>query len=85
MKTLTAKQAAVLDVVRRLTMPRGPSLRELSKEMGFATHTGPLCHLNALIKKGYVKRLPLPDGYGGCYVARDGIATIWGIVHGDSN
>lgn len=50
---LTERQLRVLQMVERLTFPRGPSCRELGAALGI-TYRGAHEHLRALAKKGVV-------------------------------
>ena len=54
---LTAKQAAVLLFLKGFTRKHGyqPSMREMAKHFGWPHHTGVICHLRALEKKGLIR------------------------------
>ncbi len=57
-KGLTQKQQLVLDYVVRYTDAQGypPSIREIASAFGFKSLRGATIHLDALEKKGYIKR-----------------------------
>jgi repressor LexA len=56
--TLTDKQQNILEYISRAMEERGfpPSLREISSHFGIQSTQGVLRHLDALEKKGYLKR-----------------------------
>ncbi len=56
----TARQQAVLEFIRKHIMKKGfsPTVREIAKHFGFASPLSAQLHINALIKKGYLKKLP---------------------------
>jgi repressor LexA len=58
MKGLTAKQQRVLDVIRNAMRHRGqpPTVREIGKEIGVQSSCTVQRHLDALEKKGFIKR-----------------------------
>lgn len=57
-KSLTARQEEVLQHIQNVIRERGypPSIREIGKAMGISSKEGVSCHLNALEKKGYIRR-----------------------------
>jgi repressor LexA len=58
MKGLTAKQRRVLDVIRQWLKVRGqpPTVREIGLEIGVASSCTVQRHLDALERKGFIKR-----------------------------
>jgi repressor LexA len=58
MKGLTAKQHRVLEVIRTSLRQRGqpPTVREIGQEIGVASSCTVQRHLDALEKKGFIKR-----------------------------
>jgi len=59
-KQLTKRQHAVLDVIRGWIRERGypPTIRELGKQLGIKSLRGVTAHLDAIAKKGFLKREP---------------------------
>ncbi len=55
---LTAKQQAILDYVREHTQAASPTSREIAAAFGFASPHAVTAHLDALEKKGRIRRLP---------------------------
>ena len=57
-KRLTARQREVLDAIREYSVEKGfmPSIRELGKTVGISSLRGVTVHLDALEKKGWIKR-----------------------------
>jgi repressor LexA len=57
-KQLTKRQSAVLDAIRSLIRQRGypPTIRELGKQLGIKSLRGVTTHLDAIAKKGFLKR-----------------------------
>lgn len=57
-KILTDKQRKVLEYIRTQVSARGssPTIREIGKYMGITSTNGVRLHVNALIKKGYLKK-----------------------------
>ena len=57
-KQLTKRQHAVLDVIRAWIRQRGypPTIRELGKQLGIKSLRGVTAHLDAIAKKGFLKR-----------------------------
>lgn len=57
-KPLTAKQRQVLGFITQCIRKRGysPTVREIAARFGLLTANGALAHLNALEKKGYIRR-----------------------------
>jgi repressor LexA len=60
MKKLTARQQRVLDLTRDYIADKGypPTLRELADGLGVGVTRGVVKHLEALERKGYLKRSP---------------------------
>ncbi len=58
LKRLTERQKEVLEAILRSLRQRGfpPTLRELQEETGISTPRGVAVHLQALEKKGYIRR-----------------------------
>ncbi len=56
----TARQKAVLEFIKRHIIQKGfpPTVREIAGYFGFASPLSAHLHINALIKKGYLKKLP---------------------------
>ena len=59
-KQLTKRQHAVLDTIRSWIRERGypPTIRELGKLLGIKSLRGVTTHLDAIAKKGFLKREP---------------------------
>jgi len=57
-KALTARQAEVLEFIRANMAYYSPTVRQIAKEMGFRNHNAVFHHLNALEKKGAIRRIP---------------------------
>lgn len=59
-KQLTKRQHAVIEVIRNWLRVRGypPTIRELGKELGIKSLRGVTTHLDAIAKKGFLKREP---------------------------
>ena len=57
-KQLTKRQHAVLDTIRAWIRARGypPTIRELGKQLGIKSLRGVTTHLDAIAKKGFLKR-----------------------------
>ncbi len=57
-KQLTKRQHAVLDVIRKWIREHGypPTIRELGKHLGIKSLRGVTTHLDAIAKKGFLKR-----------------------------
>jgi repressor LexA len=55
---LTNRQQAVYEFIRDKirTCGYGPTVREIGKEFGISTPSGVVCHLKALVKKGFIER-----------------------------
>jgi repressor LexA len=58
--TLTKRQQQILEFIRRQQLGGGqtPSLREIAGEFGFASPNAAQDHVQALIRKGFLKHLP---------------------------
>jgi len=63
-KLLTARQRAVLEFVVRFTNEKGypPSIREIGAEFGIKSLRGVTVHLDALERKGFIRRESLSRG-----------------------
>jgi repressor LexA len=59
-KQLTTRQHAVLETIRASIRERGypPTIRELGKKLGIKSLRGVTTHLDAIAKKGFLKREP---------------------------
>jgi repressor LexA len=57
-KPLTARQAQVLEFIRTNMAYYSPTVRQIAKEMGIRNHNAVFHHLNALEKKGRIRRVP---------------------------
>ena len=59
-KPLTTRQHAVLDTIRNWVRQHGypPTIRELGKHLGIKSLRGVTTHLDAIAKKGFLKREP---------------------------
>ncbi len=59
-KQLTKRQHAVLEIIRGWIRERGypPTIRELGKQLGIKSLRGVTTHLDAIAKKGFLKREP---------------------------
>jgi repressor LexA len=57
-KQLTKRQTTVLDTIRSMIKQRGypPTIRELGKQLGIKSLRGVTTHLDAIAKKGFLKR-----------------------------
>lgn len=57
---LTANQQRVLDFIRHCMAQdgRAPTLREISQNLGLASHTSAQDYVEALVRKGMLERLP---------------------------
>ena len=55
---LTAKQQAILDYVRDNTEAASPTCRQIAKAFGFKSPHAVTVHLDALEKKGRIRRVP---------------------------
>ena len=57
-KQLTQRQHAVIDAIRNWIRERGypPTIRELGKQLGIKSLRGVTTHLDAIAKKGFLKR-----------------------------
>ena len=54
---LTARQAEVLAFIRQNSHLYGPSVREIAAGIGVKSPNGVVCHLKALERKGFVRRI----------------------------
>lgn len=61
---LTERQRRVYEFTLKSISSRGypPTLREIGTALGISSLRGVTCHLDALEKKGYIKREPTPRG-----------------------
>jgi len=57
-KPLTARQAQVLEFIRTNMAYYSPTVRQIAKELGIANHNAVFHHLNALERKGRIRRIP---------------------------
>jgi len=59
-KLLTKRQQTVIDVIRAWIKERGypPTIRELGQKLGIKSLRGVTTHLDAIQKKGFLKREP---------------------------
>jgi repressor LexA len=57
-KPLTARQAEVLAFIKANMAYFSPTVRQIAVEMGIANHNAVFRHLNALEKKGRIRRIP---------------------------
>jgi len=55
-RPLTAKQSAVLEFIRTNAGLYGPTIREIAAAMHIKSTNGVVCHLNALERKGLIRR-----------------------------
>ncbi len=79
MKTLlTKRQKQVLNLIVKEVTSKGypPSIREIGKALNIATLKGVTCHLDALEKKGYIKRDSTPRGIKVNSTAINGISAF---------
>lgn len=56
---LTEKQQKIYNYIRRHIETKGfpPAIRDICEEFGISSPNGVMCHLTALSKKGYIKRV----------------------------
>ena len=75
MKSATERQTDVLWAIHRLTCELGvpPTVRELGARIAVSSTNGVVDHLNALVRKGLVRRNPL--------IARAMFITKFGAHH----
>jgi repressor LexA len=57
-KPLTARQAQVLAFIKANMAYFSPTVRQIAQEMGIRNHNAVFHHLNALEKKGRIRRVP---------------------------
>jgi repressor LexA len=57
-KPLTARQAEVLEFIRANMAYYSPTVRQIAQEMGIRNHNAVFHHLNALERKGAIRRIP---------------------------
>jgi repressor LexA len=55
---LTDRQQEVLEFVRQNAHLYGPTVREIAAALAIKSPNGVVCHLKALERKGYVRRIP---------------------------
>lgn len=55
---LTDRQRELLNLVIERSKVCGPTVRELCSAAGIGSPNGVACHLRALERKGYVRRIP---------------------------
>lgn len=60
MKKLTDKQAAILTYIKGYIVSYGysPIAKDIQSKFGYASQNAALEHLNAIEKKGYIRRTP---------------------------
>ena len=60
MKKLTDKQSAILTYIKDYIVSNGysPIAKDIQSQFGYASQNAALEHLNAIEKKGYIKRTP---------------------------
>jgi repressor LexA len=54
----TPRQLEILAFIESRQRLTGPTIREICREFGFRSPHGAVCHLDALEKKGLIRRLP---------------------------
>lgn len=64
MEPLTRRQRQVLALLKKKIQKGGvpPSIREIGRELEISSLRGVTCHLEALEKKGYIRRMPHARG-----------------------
>lgn len=55
---LTARQAEVLEFIKANSAMYGPTIRQIAAAIGVNNVTGVVGHLEALQRKGYIRRRP---------------------------
>jgi len=55
---LTARQQEMLDFIRSNMAYCSPAIREIGRAMNIRSPNGVVCHLDALEKKGRIRRTP---------------------------
>lgn len=77
---ITKRQKQVLNFIVKKVETKGypPSIREIGKALNIATLRGVTCHLDALERKGCIKRDPTPRGIkvNTSAIAKNGILTL---------
>jgi repressor LexA len=58
LKPLTARQAEVLAFIKANMAYYSPTVRQIAQEMGIKNHNAVFHHLNALERKGAIRRIP---------------------------
>lgn len=53
---LTDRQREVLEFIRANSAYYGPAIREIAERFRFRSPNGVVCHLDALERKGYIRR-----------------------------
>jgi len=56
---LTPRQAEALEFIRQNAAMYGPTIREIAAAMGIRSPNGVVCHLDALERKGLIRRTPM--------------------------
>jgi DNA-binding MarR family transcriptional regulator len=56
--SVTRRQVETLRAVRDLTQPRGPTIRELGHALGVSSTCTVQRHVESLVRKGHLRRLP---------------------------
>lgn len=54
----TPRQLEILAFIESRQRLTGPTIREICSEFGFRSPHGAVCHLDALERKGLIRRLP---------------------------
>ena len=57
-KPLTPRQKEVLDFITANMHLYSPTIREIAKEFSFRSPQGVIVHLDALERKGWIRRVP---------------------------
>ena len=57
-KPLTARQREVLEFIRANMHLYSPTIREIAREFSFRSPQGVIAHLDALERKGWIRRVP---------------------------
>jgi len=55
-RPLTDRQREVLDFIKANRVFYGPTVREIAAALSISSPNGVVCHLDALQKKGYIRR-----------------------------
>ena len=57
-RPMTPRQEQVLEFIKANMGLYGPTVREIAEQMGIKNHNAVFHHLNALEKKGAIRRIP---------------------------